>query len=58
MYLMIHSYESYPARFQSLKRKGEEIQYYRGNISSLDLETLNPKEWLNDIIINRYIGTF
>ena len=32
-----------------------QVQYYKGNISSIDVATLNPGEWLNDTIMNRYM---
>ena len=34
----------------------EPLVYYRGNISSRDLDCLNGRNWLNDCIINRYMG--
>jgi len=36
--------------------EGEEpLMYYKGNISSRDLDCLNGRNWLNDCIINRYM---
>ena len=32
------------------------VQYYKGNISTVDIQTLDPQEWLNDQIMNRYLG--
>ena len=32
-----------------------QVQYYKGNISSIDVATLAPGEWLNDTIMNRYM---
>lgn len=37
-------------------KPAEELQkIYAGNISGIDLKTLQPREWLNDNIINRYM---
>jgi len=42
-------------RFHQKRSPKVEISYYRGNISSIDVATLNNGEWLNDAVVNRYM---
>ena len=51
------SLRKYQRFYESQPEKDKQpVQYYKGNISTVDIQTLDPKEWLNDQIMNRYLG--
>jgi len=50
------SLRKYQRFYESQPEKDKQpVQYYKGNISTVDIQTLDPKEWLNDQIMNRYL---
>ena len=50
------SLRKYQRFYESQSEKDKQpVQYYKGNISTVDIQTLDPKEWLNDQIMNRYL---
>merc|ERR1719270_3110721 len=46
------SLRKYQRFYESQPEKDKQpVQYYKGNISTVDIQTLDPKEWLNDQIM-------